>query len=55
MTSTIGATYYAKDGKVYHVDGTEAATARTANGKDLYAHDLALREARKQREAMSSR
>lgn len=44
--------YQARDGKVYDEEGHEAATARTANGRDLERHAEALETAKHQRAAM---
>lgn len=48
------ARYHARDGKVYDERGEEAATARTASGRDLERHDAALQAARRQREATAA-
>lgn len=48
-----GASYYARDGRVYAktADGEQiAATALSANGRELEQHDRALQAARHQRE-----
>ena len=51
-------TYYAKDGKVYAKTpegAREAATALSANGRDLERHDKALQVAKAQRQARETK
>jgi hypothetical protein len=45
-----GTRYYARGGQVYDQNGELAATARSANGRELERHDRSVQQAREQRD-----